>query len=64
MYLFRCKYLHFIYYSASDVHTLLWGGFQDILQELMEAEPDATLGREKNNKGDAETSKRCNSPSS
>ena len=38
--------------SVTDVYTLLRDGFKDILQELMEAELDATLGYEKNQKGD------------
>ena len=37
--------------SVADVYTLLRDGFKDILQELMEAELDATLGYEKNRKG-------------
>ena len=37
--------------SVADVYPLLRDGFKDILQELMEAELDATLGYEKNNKG-------------
>ncbi|WP_300806189.1 transposase, partial [uncultured Acetatifactor sp.] len=41
--------------SVADVYTLLRDGFKDILQELMEAELDATLGYEKNQKGDMET---------
>ena len=41
--------------SAADVYTLLRDGFKDILQELMEAELDAALGYEKNNKGNVET---------
>ena len=46
--------------SVADVYTLLRDGFKDILQELMEAEPDATLGYEKNNKGNVETSNKRN----
>ena len=34
--------------SVADVYTLLKDSFKDILQELMEAELDATLGYEKN----------------
>ena len=36
--------------SVADVYTLLKDSFKDILQELMEAELDATLGYEKNHK--------------
>ena len=46
--------------SVADVYTLLRDGFKDILQELMEAELDATLGYEKNQKGDMETANKCN----
>lgn len=38
--------------SVADVYTLLKDSFKDILQELMEAEMDATLGYQKNQKGD------------
>ena len=38
--------------SVTDVYALLRDSFKDILQELMEAEMDATLGYEKNRKGD------------
>ncbi len=38
--------------SVSDVYSLLKESFKDILQELMEAELDASLGYEKNQKGD------------
>ena len=34
--------------SVADIYTLLKESFKDILQELMEAELDATLGYEKN----------------
>ena len=37
--------------SVADVYTLLRDGFMDILQEIMEAEMDAALGYEKNQKG-------------
>lgn len=50
--------------SVADVYTLLRDGFKDILQELMEAELDATLGYEKNNKGNVETSNKRNGHSS
>ena len=33
--------------SVADIYTLLKDSFKDILQELMEAELDATLGYEK-----------------
>ena len=46
--------------SVADVYTLLRDGFKDILQELMEAELDATLGYGKNNKGNVETSNKRN----
>ena len=46
--------------SVADVYTLLRDGFKDILQELMEAELDATLGYEKNQKGNMETSNKRN----
>ena len=37
--------------SVANVYTLLKDSFKDILQELMEAELDATLGYQKNQKG-------------
>lgn len=46
--------------SVTDVYALLREGFKDILQELMEAELDATLGYEKNQKGIAETGNKRN----
>ena len=46
--------------SVADVYTLLRDGFKDILQELMEAELDATLGYGKNQKGDVETTNKRN----
>ena len=46
--------------SVADVYTLLRDGFKDILQELMEAELDATLGYEKNQKGDMGTANKRN----
>ncbi len=36
--------------SATDVYALLRDSFEDILQELMEAELDTALGYEKNHK--------------
>ena len=38
--------------NVADVYAYLKEGFKDILQELMEAEMDAFLGYEKNQKGD------------
>jgi len=38
--------------NVADVYDYLKEGFKDILQELMEAEMDAVLGYEKNQKGD------------
>ena len=46
--------------SAADVYTLLRDSFKDILQELMEAELDASLGYAKNHKGDVRTSNKRN----
>ena len=46
--------------SVADVYTLLKDGFKDILQELMEAELDVSLGYEKNQKGDLETTNKRN----
>ena len=46
--------------SVADVYTLLRDSFKDILQELMEAEMDASLGYEKNQKGDVTTSNKRN----
>ncbi len=37
--------------SVADVYALLKESFKDILQELLEAEMDASLGYEKNQKG-------------
>ena len=50
--------------SVADVYTLLRDSFKDILQELMEAELDTSLGYEKNHKGDVRTSNKrnCHSP--
>lgn len=50
--------------SVVDVYALLKESFKDILQELMEAELDATLGYEKNQKGDLQTSNKRNGHSS
>ena len=46
--------------SVADVYTLLKNSFKDILQELMEAELDATLGYQKNQKGDFSTNNKRN----
>ncbi len=49
--------------SVADVYSLLRDSFKDILQELMElmeAELDASLGYEKNQKGDSPTSNKRN----
>lgn len=41
--------------SVADVYTLLRDSFKDILQEPMEAELNASLGYEKNHKGNLQT---------
>ena len=46
--------------SVADIYTLLKDSFKDILQELIEAELDATLGYEKNHKGDLQTDNKRN----
>ena len=46
--------------SVADVYSLLKDSFKDILQESMEAEMDASLGYEKNQKGDVPTSNKRN----
>ncbi len=46
--------------SVADVYTLLKESFKDILQELMEAELDASLGYEKNQKGNLATDNKRN----
>ncbi len=46
--------------SVADVYTLLKDSFKHILQELMEAELDVTLGYEKNHKGDVQTDNKRN----
>ena len=45
---------------TADVYSLLKESFKDILQELMEAELDASLGYEKNQKGDLPTDNKRN----
>lgn len=49
---------------GNDVYELLKEGFKDILQELLEAEMDVTLGYEKNKKGNAHTDNKRNGHSS
>ena len=46
--------------NVADVYAYLKEGFKDILQELMEAEMDATLGYEKNQKGETESTNKRN----
>ena len=46
--------------SVADVYSLLKDSFKDILQELLEAEMDATLGYEKNCKGDLKSDNKRN----
>ena len=46
--------------SMADVYSLLRDSFKDILQELMAAELDASLGFEKNQKGNIQTSNKRN----
>ena len=46
--------------SVADVYSLLRDSFKDILQELMEAEMDATLGYEKNQKGNLQSDNKRN----
>uniref|UniRef100_UPI002ED07DCE hypothetical protein n=1 Tax=Lachnospiraceae TaxID=186803 RepID=UPI002ED07DCE len=41
--------------NVQDVYSLLKESFKDILQEVLVAEMDASLGYEKNQKGDLET---------
>ncbi len=48
--------------SVADVYSLLKESFKDILQELMEAELDASLGYEKNHKGDLATDNKRDIP--
>ena len=48
----------------ADVYSLLKDSFKDILQELLEAEMDATLGYEKNCKGDLKSDNKRNGHSS
>ena len=46
--------------NVADVYAYLKEGFKDILQELMEAEMDAVLGYEKNQKGDLASNNKRN----
>lgn len=46
--------------NVADVYSLLKDSFKDILQELMEAEMDATLGYEKNQKGNCNVENKRN----
>lgn len=46
--------------SMTDVYALLKDSFKDILQELMEAELDASLGYDKNKKGEVQTDNKRN----
>ncbi len=46
--------------SVEDVYELIREGFKDILQELMEAEMDASIGYEKNQKGEMVTANKRN----
>lgn len=46
--------------SVADIYSLLKESFKDILQELMEAELDASLGYEKNQKEDLITDNKRN----
>ena len=50
--------------SVADVYAPLKDNFKDILQELMEAELDSSLGYEKNQKGDLQTNNKRNGHSS
>lgn len=46
--------------SVTDVYALLKDSFKDILQELMEAELDASLGYDKHKKGELQTDNKRN----
>lgn len=46
--------------NVADIYSYLKEGFKDILQELMEAEMDAALGYEKNQKGELISSNKRN----
>ena len=46
--------------SAGDVYALLKDSFKELLQELLEAELDVSIGYDKNNKGDIDTDNKRN----
>jgi transposase-like protein len=46
--------------SIEDVYELIREGFKDVLQELMEAEMDASIGYEKHQKGELTTTNKRN----
>jgi len=46
--------------STTDIYTLFKDSFKDMMQELLEAELDASLGYVKNQKGDADTDNKRN----
>ena len=46
--------------SVADVYSLLRDSFKDILQELLEAEMDASLGYSKNHKAGLDTDNKRN----
>jgi len=46
--------------SVEDVYVFMKEGFRDILQEVFEAEMDASLGYPKNHKGDVESTNKRN----
>ena len=46
--------------SVTDVYALLRDSFKDILQELLEAEMDTSIGYGKNHKGDMDTTNKRN----
>lgn len=46
--------------STGDIYALLKESFKDLLQELLEAELDVSMGYDKNNKGDIDTDNKRN----
>ena len=46
--------------SVEDIYTLFKDSFKDMLQELLEAEMDASIGYTKNNKQDMESDNKRN----
>lgn len=50
--------------SVGDIYALLKDSFKDMLQEMLEAEMDVSLGYPKNDKGDTETENKRNGYSS